>query len=449
MRTCTIIFLILIITGLYSQEIKTDSLHTGNFKLAAIETAGINLVVWSVDHYIAKAEWANISLESVKNNLKNGFVFDDSEFLMNQFLHPYHGNMYFNSARCNGLSFWQSVPFAFAGSLTWELFMEIESPSNNDLFTTTLGGIMLGEVTYRVSSLILDDSAFGAERTWRELGAGLIDPIRGLNRLFQGRTREIHKTHRQERQAVIGDISFGGNTVGEGLDLNNGKESPILKLQFVYGTPFLKDKRKPFDYFNLHLGLNLKGIDTITSFYGEALLFGKNLNFQGNPDGMVQDNLFGMFQHFDYIANDVYKVAASALGGGVISRFSAYDGMNLYTSGHLSVIVLGGSNSAYAEQAERDYNLGPGVSGKFEGWLVNEKYGEMLVSYLRYWIYTLSGAEGQERIEITSVKVETPISKNFKLGGEYLYYYRQGVYVDYKDITAENNEFRTFISYRF
>ena len=331
----------------------------------------------------------------------------------------------------------------------WELFMEIEAPSNNDLFTTTLGGIMLGEITYRVASLILDDSSTGSERTWRELGAGLINPIRGINRIIKGKTKSHKKHHNQERQDVIGEISFGGNTVGEGLDLGNGKESPLLKMQFVYGTPFLKEKRKPFDYFNLHLGLNLKGLDTITNFYGDALLFGKNFNFQVNTEDMVQDNLMGAFQHFDYLANDVYKVAASGLGAGVISRFSAYEGMNLYTSGHLSAVILGGSNSAYAEEAHRDYNLGPGFSGKFEGWLVNDKYGEMLVSYLRYWLYTLSGAEGQERIEITSFKVNTPIGKHFMLGAEYLYYFRQGVYTDYNDIQAENNEFRGFISYRF
>jgi hypothetical protein len=247
----------------------------------------------------------------------------------------------------------------------------------------------------------------------------------------------------------MGEISIGGNTVGEGLDLLNGNESPLLKMQFVYGTPFLNEKRKPFDYFNLHLGLNLKGIDTITNFYGDALLWGKNFNFQGNTGDMIQDNLAGAFQHFDYLANDVYKVAASGIGGGIISRFSANEGMNLFTSCHISTVILGGSNSAYAKEAHRDYNLGPGFSSKFEGWLTNKKYGEMYIGYLRYWLYTLSGADGNETIEITNGRIETPISKRFKIGIEYLYYSRNGVYEDYEDITAENNEFRSFISYRF
>jgi hypothetical protein len=449
MKTLMICILLLAAISLAATHNVPDSLSTPNLSQAAIQTAGINLGVWSADRYIAKAEWAYISLKSVKHNLSSGFVFDDSQFLMNQFLHPYHGNMYFNAARSNGFNFWQSAPFAFGGSLMWELFMEIEEPSNNDLFTTTLGGIMLGEITWRVSSLILDDSATGSERTMRELAAGIINPMRGINRLLQKKTSTRRRHHHQERQEVIGEISFGGNTVGEGTDLLSGNESPLVKMHFVYGTPFLKETRKPFDYFNLHLGLNLKGSDTITNFYGDALLYGENFNFQGNESDMIQDNLIGAFQHFDYLANDVYKVAASGIGGGIISRFSAYEGMDLFTSCHISTVILGGSNSAYAQEAHRDYNLGPGLSGKFEGWLVNSKYGEMYVSYLRYWLYTLSGADGQESIDITSGRIETPISTHLKLGAEYLYYSRIGVYDDYKDITAENNELRTFISYRF
>jgi len=457
MKKLLFIFIIFYIGISYAQTNPADSLQTSsgikeynpkNFKLAAAEVIGINLGVWSFDHYIAKAEWANISISSAVHNMKSGFVFDDSDFLMNQFLHPYHGNMYFNSARSNGFNFWESAPFSLAGSFMWEMFMEIEEPSNNDLITTTMGGIMLGEITWRVSSLILDDTATGAERTWREIGAGVINPVRGLNRLFQGRTKRVSRGHNQVREDVLAEISFGGNTVGEGLNIFKGKESPLLKAQFVYGTPFNNEKRKPFDYFNLHLGLNLKGVDTITNFYGDALLWGTNFNFQGNTGEMVQDNLMGAFQHFDYLANDVYKVAASGVGGGVISRFSANEGMSLFTSCHISAIIMGGSNSAYAKKAHRDYNLGPGYSSKFEGWLINDKYGEMYVGYLRYWLYTLSGADGTEAIEITNYRVETPISNRFKVGIEYLYYLRNGKYNDFEDITSKNNELRSFISYR-
>jgi len=445
----TIFLICLILPFAYTAE--ADSLRNRkDLKFAVTEVVGLNLGVWGVDHYLIQAEWANISIRSVKHNLQHGFVFDESGFLMNQFLHPYHGSSYFNAARTNGYSFWGSIPFTLSGSLIWETFMEIEEPSNNDLFTTTLGGIMLGEIFYRVSSLILDDTATGAERTWREIGAGFINPVRGINRLIKGKTRSVLQHNYQERKPVIGKISLGGNNVGEGLDLNNGTNTPLLKAQFVYGTPFLKEEfRKPFEYFNLHLGINLKGTNTISNFFGEALLYGKNFNFQGNLDNFEQDNLIGLFQHFDYLANDVYQVAASSIGGGVISRFPAYDGMLLYTSCHLNALILGGSNSAYAQVSGRDYNLGPGYSAKLESWLRNEKYGELYFSYLNYWIYTLSGASGNELITITNGRIETPIWKDLGVGIEYLYYHREGKYDNHDDIIAENNELRSYLTYQF
>ncbi len=453
MKYFLIISLIISVFYLSSEQTFPDSLQdTRNFKYAAGQVIGLNLGVWSVDHYLAQAEWANISVRSVKHNFQHGFVFDESGFLMNQFLHPYHGNLYYNSARTNGFNFWESAPFSLCGSMMWEMFMEIEEPSNNDLFTTTLGGIMLGEITYRLSSLILDDSATGAERTWRELTAGLLNPVRGINRLIKGKTKSRSSGKNHEKKPVIGIMSFGGNNVGEGLDLQNATNTPLLKMQFVYGSPFEKDEfRKPFEYFNLHLGINISNENTISNFFGEALLYGRNFNFQGNLDNVEQDNLIGVFQHFDYLANQIYKVSASAAGLGIISRFPSYNGMVLYTSCHLNGIILGGSNSAYAENSGRDYNLGPGFSSKLEGWLVNKKYGELYFSYLNYWLYTLSGADGQESITITNGRIETPLWKKLGLGlgMEYLYYHRTGQYDNYEDIEAENNEFRTYISLHF
>lgn len=447
-----VIFL-LSITNLISieQESFADSIDIKrNYKLAITEVVGIDLGVWSMDRYAFKQDWAKISIKSVKHNFASGFVFDDSDFLMNQFLHPYNGNLYFNTARSNGFSFWGSAPFAFTGSMIWELFMEIEEPSNNDLITTTLGGMMLGEITYRVSSLLLDDSASGADRTLREIGAAIVNPVRGINRLIKGQYRYVSKHNMQERYPVTGIISFGGNNVGEGMNLENGTRVPLLKVQFIYGSPFLKDEfRKPFEYFNMHLGVNFSKENTIGNFFGQALLYGKNFNFQGNLDDVQQDNLVGAFQHFDYLSNVTYEIAASGFGGGVISRFFAYEGMELFTSAHIYGIVLGGSNSAYAEEAGRDYNLGPGFSTKLESWLINQKYGEFYLGYLNYFLYTLSGADGSEQITITNARIETPIYNQFRIGIEYLYYSRNGVYDDYEDITANNNELRSFISYRF
>ena len=124
---------------------------------AALETFGLNMLVWSFDRYIVKEDWAYINGHTIKSNFKKGPVWDTDQFTTNLFSHPYHGSLYFNAARSNGMNFWQSAPFAAGGSLMWEFFMENEPPSINDMLATTFGGIELGEITYRLSDLFIDN----------------------------------------------------------------------------------------------------------------------------------------------------------------------------------------------------------------------------------------------------------------------------------------------------
>ena len=107
----------------------------------------------------------------MKENLRTGFKWDNDGFLMNQFMHPYHGSQYFNAARSNGLSFWESCLYPYGGSLMWELFMENQAPSYNDLINTPVSGILIGEISYRISDLIIDESKTGFMRFLTETAA--------------------------------------------------------------------------------------------------------------------------------------------------------------------------------------------------------------------------------------------------------------------------------------
>jgi hypothetical protein len=83
-------------------------------------------------------------MHTIKKNLKGGFVWDNDQMGTNMFLHPYHGNLYYNSARSRGFNYWESGLFALGGSAMWELFMENEYPSINDIIATPIGGLSLG-----------------------------------------------------------------------------------------------------------------------------------------------------------------------------------------------------------------------------------------------------------------------------------------------------------------
>src|SRR5690242_18603171 len=99
----------------------------------------VQLIPSTVNNVLRGAEWADVSPTTWYNNLQNPWQWDDNKFLNNQFSHPYHGSLYFNSARANGYNFRASAPWAFGGSLMWELFGEVWAPSPNDFLNTSLG----------------------------------------------------------------------------------------------------------------------------------------------------------------------------------------------------------------------------------------------------------------------------------------------------------------------
>ena len=93
-----------------------------HFMRAALEVTGVNVGIWLFCRYIREGgtnTGFRIGIQSWKENLLNGFEWDDNQFPTNQFAHPYHGSMYFCSARANGFDFWESIPFNFAGSAMW------------------------------------------------------------------------------------------------------------------------------------------------------------------------------------------------------------------------------------------------------------------------------------------------------------------------------------------
>ncbi|MBK7925511.1 MAG: DUF3943 domain-containing protein [Gemmatimonadetes bacterium] len=154
--------------------------------LAVAEAIGVNVFVNRFDAWATDQAWARVSPSSWRRNLRLGWEWDENEFGTNLFAHPYHGGLYFNAGRANGLDFWESAPLAFLGSWSWEYLGERFRPSLNDFFMTSLGGIALGESFHRVGASIRDNQARGGGRILREIAALPLDPMGGLNRLVRG-----------------------------------------------------------------------------------------------------------------------------------------------------------------------------------------------------------------------------------------------------------------------
>jgi|1186.fasta_scaffold368114_2 hypothetical protein len=148
---------------------------------ALAEVGLVQVAVNWFGHYILEDSSQGVTLKSWGENFKQGWEFDANHFSTNQFAHPYSGNINFNAARANGLDYWQSIPFAALGSLIWEYLGEIHRPSLNDYISTTVGGVALGELTWQLSNMVLDNTPTGSNRFWNEMAGMGINPARGTS----------------------------------------------------------------------------------------------------------------------------------------------------------------------------------------------------------------------------------------------------------------------------
>lgn len=412
-----IIFFLLTISQLCAQQ--ADSLFAFNDSVrmikrpwrAAFQTAGLNVGVWAFDRFAMNQDYAKITLHSIGNNITNGLVWDNDKFSTNLFAHPYHGNLYFNAARGNGMGFWKSVPYSFAGSLMWEMCAEVEPPAINDFLATSIGGVALGEVTYRLSSLVLDDSKSGSSRFFRELLGTLISPSRGLNRLVTGdawRVRhKYYKYHDYEKLPVKFSATLGERYLADNEHFFKGSNSPYIEFKVLYGDPLQETTKQPYDYFNFRSTINFVGNQPlIGSVNLIAKLYGKHL--EPIPGHKI---LVGLFQHFDYYdservitgsKNIPYKISeAAAFGFGMVYQFPARKA-NIRQSSFINAILLGGSLTDYYNSIDRNYNMGSGFSIKSNTSIEFTKYGNFELNLQYYRIFTWKGYDGINLDELTN-----------------------------------------------
>jgi hypothetical protein len=386
----------------------------------AVRVVMANAFNWSVSKYIFHYDWADINTQTWKNNLKHGWVWDDDHFGTNFIGHPHSGNIYFNIARSNGYSFWESIPFAVEGSLMWEYFGENTLPSKNDLINTPFSGMFLGEVVYRISSNILDDRARGANRVWREIVAGIINPPRALNRLTQGKMFRVTQTEVYQQEPLNITISGGLHQVNKNNKFGTGTTNYHLNLQLDYGDPFEVRRRKAFDIFRVRtestLGINRKFLDNVT---GYGFLFGNNIVRRKNAV------LIGGFQYFDYWNNKIFELGSLGFGAGLISRILFSARSQLYSSLHLAAVPLAGNNTSFGPDTSlfRNYRFGGGMEAKIEETFHLNKFASIGLNGYYYWIHNYENHPGRNVITILKPRVIFNLSKTVSFGMEHHIYY--------------------------
>jgi hypothetical protein len=410
----------------------------------AIRVTLNNVFTWASDRYIFNADYARIGSSTWKHNLKTGWEWDKDRFGMNYFFHPYSGAGYFNAARSNGHTFYESVPFAFGGSLMWEYFGENTLPSVNDLINTTVTGAFLGEISYRLSSDFLDDRTTGSERVFRELFAGVINPTRFFSRLLQGKFFRVTSEEIYQKEPLNMTFSAGPHLVNDGRRFGTGSTDEMITILLDYGNPFEQRSRKLFDYFKIRGDLTFgAGRKVVDNIFGQGLLFGRNIQ-SGNLDLLI-----GAFQHYDFWDNKTFELGTIAFGAGIISKLSVSANSNLFFDVHLGIIPLAGNSTQLGPDTSqfRDYNYGGGGEGKFETTLNLGSWVNFTFRGYYYWIHTYVGTAGENFVGIIKPSVAFRILDNFSLGFEHMVYFSDRYPRDFPNAHDVRTEQKIFVQY--
>lgn len=418
---------------------------------ASLEILGTNILVNRIDANIKKVFWAKVTPTTWKANLKAGFQRDYDHFTTNWLGHPTNGSWFYNAARSNGYNYWQSIPFTVGGSLVWEYFGETYNASEIDLFTTSFGGIYLGEMTHRFSEAIRYKVK---NRILKHTFMSLINPMAQLNSLF---FKDYLRPYDPALNPLIRThIAFGGSYPFGHIGENPFGARGYLDVSLVYGELFKDNNKpyKPFDFFVFKtcIHYSIKGKDSIFfNISSQAPLLVKHLN---------NNSLISLTQHYDNLASDVYKIGSLAVTGDYSFRHTWDSKNSLMGSVRAGLILFGSSKSdivKYIYQSDdpefqRDYVYGKGFTGEIDVLFKTQKYGQLTATVNRWLIYTDRDTKGVEDLMLLIVDYNYPIWKKFNLGLQFNYYKRLArydKYVNFQHINIGYYDIKTLVGLTF
>ncbi len=415
------------------------------FWSGAYQLTIVQLIPWSVNRFLRGLEFAEVSPSTWWTNLENPWVWDNNEFLNNQFSHPYHGSLYYNAGRANGYNFWESMLWAGGGSLMWELMGESWAPAPNDWWNTTLGGISLGEMLWRVSSLTLDNESSGFERGMRETAATLMNPVRGWNRLIRGHTTGQRENPEEWRpQKVFAAFDFGYRAGADFADPGSKNEQFTAQMLLSYGDRIEDADGKPFSTFLVELTLasNQGSAGALNTLTANGNLWGTRLVDEENKVVMI-----GVQMTYEYQNSIGFQFGGQGFHVGPIFRFGDRRGLRFQGRFMGTFMPITSVRSDYFVTLEgRDYDYGPGFGGWTTFGLVYEGKFWLVANARLLYTPVISGFNGDHFQRGAWLEARGYLWGRVGAGARYTVFRRNSHYSDFPDVATESGQFRLFAS---
>lgn len=416
---------------------------------AATQVVATNLSILAFDRYILDTPYSKVTSKTISRNLSpKKWYWDSDIFRTNMFLHPYHGSIYYNAARSNGLSYVETIPYVALGSVMWEISGEMERPSINDFITTSAGGLAMGEVLHRVSDRIFDNRKRGFQRVVSEVIGTITNPSRGFTRLISGEAFRVSKSQSTLETTTNLPLDCSILTNIQMLDSHKAGVKPhyrtVFNISFDYGSPVEASNKRPYDFFRANLGLS-PGMEQ--SLVSNANIIGQLRNWP-LLQSKHSTTTIGLYQNFDFYSTDSingtvpYKVSEAASMGLGVAWYYHLGLLKCFSELYFNGVLLGGALSDYHNNRyNREYSLGSGYSIKsFSGFNYGSIARFSLLADLKrlfswhgyededeakeYIDYSVLGDRGKVITFLLQPKIEISISKHWFIAASSLFIFR-------------------------
>jgi len=400
-----------------------------SYIIPALEIVGFDFLLNRFNYHYIDEEVYGTTWSTVRENLTGTWVVDTDPFSTNQFLHPYQGSMYYGFARSVGLNFWESFGYAVVGSFLWETAGETGPPSINDQITTPIGGSFMGEALFRMASVFLE-SGSGTPGFWRELGAAVISPATGFNRLAFG--NRFDAVFPSRNPAISTRFQLGASRTAhvtdQGVSTSVKENEGTADFSMAYGLPGKPgySYTRPFDYFNFQFTASTANI--FENIITRGLLLGTDYEV-----GDAYRGIWGLYGSYDYIAPQIFRISSSALSLGTtaqwwLSRAVALQGTALGGIGYGAAGTIHGTG-------ERDYHYGLTPQGLLELRLILGNRAMLNVTGQEYYVSGVGSTEsrGSENIARGTASFTVRIYGPHAIGIKYVASQRDAHYPDIQD----------------
>jgi hypothetical protein len=395
------------------------------YAVAAGEILGSNVVVQLFDRFVVGADYAQTSWASMARNLRAPWIFDHDGFSVNEIAHPYHGSIYFAAGRSNGLGFWGSAAGAALGSATWELFGETEHPAINDITTTTMGGVVLGEMSHRLFHLP------GVGDTPLRFVAS---PMDALNEAVFKDEPELDRAPADIALSLRAGLCFPDLDMAKERNLSPGRTEPLglVSEGISYGDPFGEDSAEPFSHFEQRLRVGFSSSSYEVSFFS----YGKLCSFPlaDRPSWKLSA---GLGLHYDFIFSSLVDISANSLGISLVSARRLGGGFTISSQLHLNAVAMGTTDDVFLrERAEaagsgadiRNYDFGYGEGAKVYILASQPRLGSLGLEYVAFGLHAIPSAQEEDSdfdyaiIGMLELYYEHKASQHLSIGLSYSLY---------------------------